>query len=39
MTLVTYSDSRRFFQYKISPLFFLTVFQKVDDRRLRNAIT
>ena len=36
MTLVTYSDSRRFFQYKISPLF-STVVQKVDGRRLRNA--
>ena len=37
MTLVTYSDSRRFFQDKISPLFFSTVFQNVDGRRLRNA--
>ena len=36
MTLVTYSDSRRFFQYKISPLF-STVFQKFNGRRLRNA--
>ena len=35
VTLVTYSDSRLFFQYKISPLF-STDFQKVG-RRLRNA--
>ena len=37
MTLVTYSDIRRFFQYKISPLFFSTEIQKVDGRRLRYA--
>ena len=37
MNLVTYSDSRRFFQNKISPLF-STVFQTVDGRRIRNAI-
>ena len=36
MTLVTYSDSRRFFQCKISPLF-STVFQNVDGRCLRYA--
>ena len=36
MTLVTYSDNHRFFQYKISPLF-STVFKKVDGRRLRYA--
>ena len=36
MTLVTYSDSRRFFQCKISQLF-LTVFQKVDGWYLRYA--
>ena len=37
MTLDAYSDSRRFFQYEISPLF-STVFQKVDGRRRRYAI-
>ena len=36
MTLVTYSDSRRFFQCKISQLF-STVFKKVDGRCLRYA--
>ena len=36
MILETYSDSPRFFQYKIPPLF-STVFQKVDGRHRRYA--
>ena len=37
MTFAAYSDSRRFFQYEISPLF-STVFKKNDGRRQRYAI-